>query len=113
MSSLVKVGEPFKATYAMNPAAPAALGARVQLPTGEWNALAMVEVPTPAGHDRLFVGDFVPTTTGWYIISYETDPAGGEFMQKFYATDDWGSGGGGGGGTFQTYPYGVSTTEEV
>ncbi len=114
MAALVKVGVAYKATYSMDPHWTASVTAKVQVPSGGWFDLPLVEVPTPEGHDKLFTGDFVPAAPGWYVVSFDTDPTGGESMQKFYATDDWGDVADGGTGIpWRTFTFAVSTTTEV
>jgi len=103
MGDHVRIGSAYKASYSL--ADGATVTAHVQTPDGAWHELALVEVSTPAGHDRLFTADYTPSVVGWHIISYDTDPTGGESMQKFYVTSEIDG--------FATYAFGTATTVEV
>ena len=89
MQQGVRVGQYYKATFKMQQGVPFTVTARIKGPdTGElWEPLALAEVATPAGHDRLFEGTYQPMSKGWYVISFDSDPDGLETMTKFYAYD--------------------------
>lgn len=105
MAALVKVGDPYRATYSLMEGEDVAVTAKVQRPDGQWVDLPLAEATTPPGHDRLFFADYVPTSEGWYVVSFDTDPTGGESVAKFQATF--------GDAAWATFAFGVASTEEV
>ncbi len=107
MAALVKVGDPYRATYSLMEGEEVPVTAKVQEPGGQWEDLPLSEVATPVGHDRLFLADYVPAVAGWYVVSFDTDPSGGDSVVKFQATTSFGD------SAWATFAFGVASTEEV
>ena len=90
----IRIGREYQLTYRLDQLDLATvITASVNGPSTSalWEAVVITEVPTPAGHDRLFTGTFTPTKPGWHTVSYDTDPDGNEAMSKFYCYNNRGA----------------------
>jgi len=85
MPTKVVIGSPYKAAY-MTTDPNIIVTALISGPTTDdvWLNLPLTEIATPEGSGRVFVAEYLPTEVGWHLISYKTDPPGGEQGDKFY-----------------------------
>ena len=85
MPSNVVLGSSYKAAY-MTVSLNQHVTALIRGPSTDnnWVDLPLTEISTPDGSGRVFVAEYSPTKAGWHLISYKTDPPGGEQGDKFY-----------------------------
>ena len=85
MPSNVLLGSSYKAAY-MTVSVNQTVTALIRGPSTDnvWVDLPLTEISTPQESGRVFVADYSPSKEGWHLISYKTDPPGGEQGDKFY-----------------------------
>lgn len=83
----VPAGTAYRVSYSV-PAAAGALTVDAKVrKAGEstWTDLTLVEISVPAGHQRIFEVDYMPTAVGWYYLSFSCSIAGWDSSRTFYA----------------------------